>query len=236
MSGVRVPLRSATDAPSPFPAPTAAAPLRVLVVGDSLGVDLGGQLAEDLAGTGVVTAAVDAQVDTGLARPDYYDWPAELGADLSKYRPEAVVVFLGANDPQNLVVAGGALSYGTSAWDQAYGQRVAQFMSEATAAGARVLWVGMPPMADGGQNAAMARLDGIDEQQAGSQPGVTFFPSWTVLGDNQGNFAEYLPDASGGPVQVREPDGTHVAPAGAERLAHDVIAAMDRSWGLSLSP
>ncbi len=230
------PQASATDALAPLPAPTAADPLRVLTVGDSLGVDFGGQFADDLAATGVVSAEVDAEVDTGLARPDYFDWPAELQADLNKYHPEAVVVFLGANDPQNMVVSGQAVPYGTPAWDQDYSERVGQFMSEATSAGARVLWIGMPPMAAPGLDAAMARLDTIYGQQAAVHPGVTYLSSWTVLGTAQGGFAQYLPNASGAPVEVREPDGTHVSPGGAERLSQAAIAAMDHAWGLTLTP
>ena len=51
--------------------PTAADPLRVLIVGDSLGLDMGGALQDDLAGTGVVNAALDAPREH---RPD----PARL--------------------------------------------------------------------------------------------------------------------------------------------------------------
>ena len=230
------PGRPATDALPPLPVPTAAAPLRVLVVGDSLGVDFGGSLSDTLAGTGVVDAVVDAHVDTGMARPDYFDWPAELQADLDRYHPQAVVVFLGANDPQNMVENGSALAFGTPPWDAAYSARVGRFMAEATGAGARVLWVGMPPMQDGGLTGAMAHLDGLFESQAAAHPGVTFLSSWTVLGTAQGAYAQYLPDASGAPVEVREPDGTHVAPGGAQRLSAAAVAAMDRAWGLSLTP
>ena len=62
--------------------PTAAAPLRVLIVGDSIGLDLGGPLQSNLAGTGVVSAALDARESTGLTRPDYFNWPAELTSDI----------------------------------------------------------------------------------------------------------------------------------------------------------
>ena len=41
--------------------PTAAAPLRVLIVGDSIGLDMGGALQSDLAGTGVVNAGLDGR-------------------------------------------------------------------------------------------------------------------------------------------------------------------------------
>ncbi|MDE3087543.1 MAG: DUF459 domain-containing protein, partial [Acidobacteriota bacterium] len=230
------PPRPATDALPPLPVPSAVAPLRVLVVGDSLGVDFGGPFADTLAATGVVAAAVDAHVDTGLARPDYFDWPGELQGDLGRDHPQAVVVFLGANDPQNLVDGGSARAFGTPAWDTSYATRVGQFMAEATGAGARVLWVGMPPMQDQGLDDEMQHLDALYQMEAAAHPGVTFLSSWTVLGSPQGGYSEYLPGAGGAPVAVREPDGTHLSPGGAERLAQAVVAAMDRGWGLSLAP
>jgi len=225
---------TAPDGLPPLPAPTTANPLRVLVVGDSIGIDLGDALVNDLARTGVVDAVLDGHIDTGLTRPDYFDWQSELGDDLARDVPQVVVVLLGANDPQDFVVGGHDIPYGSPAWLAEYGQRVAQFMQRATATGARVLWIGLPPMADPGRNAAMQQLNAIYQAQAAGHPGVTFFPSWPVLSDPQGGFAAYLPDASGSEVQVRTGDGTHLTPAGADRLAVAVIGAMDRAWGLSL--
>ena len=69
--------------------PTAADPLRVLIVGDSIGLDMGGPLQSDLAGTGVVNAALDGRESTGLTRPDYFNWPAELTADLRRRTPRS---------------------------------------------------------------------------------------------------------------------------------------------------
>ena len=67
--------------------PTAANPLRVLILGDSLGIDMGGPLQNDLANTGVVQATLDARESTGLTRPDYFNWPAELQSDLGTAQP-----------------------------------------------------------------------------------------------------------------------------------------------------
>jgi uncharacterized protein len=225
---------TAPDGLPPVPPPSPAAAMRLLVVGDSLGIDFGQALVDDLAATGVVNAVLDGHIDTGLSRPDYFDWPAELSADIARYQPQAVVVFIGANDPQNFIENGTALSYGTTAWAQAYGRRVASFMTTSTAAGVHVLWVGMPPMADPGLNAKMQVLNDIDQAQADLHRGVTFFASWPVLSDPQGNFAAFLPDASGNEVEVREPDGTHISAAGAQRLSQAAIAAMDHAWDLHL--
>jgi uncharacterized protein len=222
------------DGLPPVPPPSAAAPLRLLVVGDSLGIDFGQALVDQLAASGVVNAVLDGHIDTGLSRPDYFNWPAELAADLARYQPEALVIFIGANDPQNFIENGTALPYGTPAWSQAYGRRVGSFMTASTATGAHVLWVGMPPMADPGLDAKMQALNDIDETQAYLHRGVTFFASWPVLSDPQGNYTAFLPDASGNEVEVREPDGTHISAAGAQRLSQAAIAAMDHAWGLHL--
>jgi hypothetical protein len=80
----------------------------------------------------------------------------------------------------------------------------------------------------------MQVLNGIYQTEASAHRGVTYFASWPVLSDAQGAFASFLPDGSGNEVQVREPDGTHVSPSGAERLTRAAIAAMDHSWGLNL--
>jgi hypothetical protein len=225
---------TAPDGLAPLAVPTAAAPLRLLVVGDSLGIDVGQPLVNDLASTGVVSAVLDGHIDTGLARPDYFDWQSELQGDLARYQPQVVVVFIGANDPQNFIDGSSALTYGTPAWNAAYAKRVGTFMDEAAAAGARVLWIGMPPMADPVLNAKMEAVNGIDQGQAALHRGVSYFASWSVLSDPQGRYAPFLPDASGSEVQIREPDGTHIAPSGAQRLSQAAMAFMGHEWGLVL--
>ena len=225
---------TAPDGLAPLAVPTQSAPLRLLVVGDSLGIDFGQPLVNDLAATDVVSAVLDGHIDTGLSRPDYFDWQSELQRDLTQYQPQAVVVFIGANDPQNFMDGSTSLSYGTPAWNAAYAKRVGTFMAAATGAGARVLWIGMPPMADPGLNAKMENLNSIDQAQATAHPGVTYFASWSVLANTQGQYTAFLPDASGNEVQVRDPDGTHLTQPGAQRLSQAAIAFMGREWGINL--
>jgi hypothetical protein len=225
---------TAPDGLAPLAVPTQSAPLRLLVVGDSLGIDFGQPLVNDLAATDVVSAVLDGHIDTGLSRPDYFDWQSELQRDLSQYQPQAVVVFIGANDPQNFMDGATSLSYGTPAWDAAYAKRVGAFMAAATGAGARVLWIGMPPMADPTLNAKMENLNSIDQSQATAHTGVTYFASWSVLANAQGQYTAFLPDATGNEVQVRDPDGTHLSQPGAQRLSQSAIAFMSHEWGINL--
>jgi hypothetical protein len=202
--------------------PTAKAPLRVLVIGDSLGIDMGDALVPDLTASGVTQATLDGEVGTGLTRPDYYDWPTELSADLPKDAPQIVVVMLGANDGQDFL-GPPDVPYGTPEWNEMYAARVGSFMAQADSAGAQVVWVGMPPMQNPDLSARMANINAIDAAQAAKHRRVTFLSSWTILGTPQGQFTPYLTTPDGQEVNVREPDGTHISPGGAEVLSQAII-------------
>jgi len=224
-----------------LPLPSAAAPLRpnphdelrVLVVGDSLGIDLGNALVPDLLATGVVQATLDGQIGTGLTRPDYYDWPTELASDLPVDSPQLVIVMMGANDGQDFI-GPPDVPYGSAEWDSMYATRVGSFMTQATSTGAQVLWVGMPPMQNPVLSAKMGHLDSIVEAQAAKHPRVVFLSSATVLGTAQVQFTPYLTTPDGQEVNVREPDGTHISPGGAEILSRAVLATFPQQLHIEM--
>ena len=218
----------------PLPQPTAANPLRVLAVGDSIGEDFGQSLVSKLGATGVVQATLDGKLNTGLARPDYFDWPGELRTDLSRFHPDVVVAMLGANDNQSFLVGGKGVQFGTPDWVSAYTQRVATMMNEATAQGERMLWVGMPVMPSSGFSDQMQVLNRIAESQAVVHPGVSYLDSWHVFVDGAGGYSAFLSDASGGQQRVREPDGVHLARAGSDRLADWAISSIQSQFGVRL--
>ncbi len=219
---------------APVPQPTLAHPLTILDIGDSIGEDLGLGLG-DVFGTDPYVRIIQKGVEsTGLARPDYYNWPAQLETDLNTYHPQAVVVMLGANDDQALNANGGFVPVGTAAWKAAYTSRVALVMDEAVAAHARVIWVGLPPMA--GQNVSSAfakQVNLIFEETAASHPGVTYVPSWNLLSNSSGGFTIYL-TVNGSVVQIRSSDGVHLYPAGYDLLANALVKPMETAWRVNL--
>ncbi len=212
--------------------PTVTSPLRVLEIGDSLGIDLGDQLQSQLDATGLARTTMASMGDSGLVNATFYDWPAALATLLATEHPQVVVVFIGANDDQGLDIDGAVAVPGTPAWDAAYAQRVDAVLSEATNAGARVVWVGMPPMADPGLNAAMQHEDTIFQRQTETFPGTLYVSSTSVLGNVSGQFVASGVDVSGQPVALRTPDGVHLTPAGASALAGIVIDTLDTRWHL----
>jgi hypothetical protein len=213
--------------------PTAANPLRVLIVGDSIGLDMGGPLQYDLAATGVVNASLDARESTGLTRPDYFNWPAELTADLRTVQPQVVVIMMGANDPQDFL-GPPDVPYTSPQWNTLYTQRVAQFMQIAQSGGATVVWVGMPPMQNAGLDAKMSDIDAVDQRQAAAEATpVHFVSTWTVLGTAQGGYTAFVTNAAGQIVNVRSPDGTHLTAGGGEVVSQLVINTL-RSLGYAI--
>jgi uncharacterized protein len=203
--------------------PSAAHPLRVLIVGDSLGIDMGGPLQNDLSNTGVVMATLDARESTGLTRPDYFNWPVELQGDIGTAQPQVVVIMMGANDPQDFP-GPPDVPYTSAKWNVLYARRVSAFMKIAARGGASVIWVGMPPMQNPGLSAEMSDVDAVDQQQAALQkPPVDYISSWTLLGTAQGTYTPFITNASGQVINVRTPDGIHLTPAGGEVLSQRVI-------------
>ena len=79
--------------------------------------------------------------------------------------PQVVVIMIGANDPQDFP-GPPDVPYTSPQWNPMYAARVAAFMQLAASGGAKVIWVGMPPMQNADLSAKMDDLNTIVQQQA----------------------------------------------------------------------
>ena len=214
--------------------PTAANPLRVLVVGDSLGLTFGQGLANKLDATGVVKTTVDAREGTGLARPDAFDWIAQLRADIVRSHPEVVVVSFGGNDDQDVQVGGRFILFNNGPWQAIYAARVQQVMATVRTANAELVWSGLPVVRSSAKTTRLMAVMDVTRAALAAHDGVLFVDNRATLADAGGHYVTAMPDASGNAVLVRQPDGIHETPAGADRLAAKAIAAMTSTWHLTL--
>lgn len=217
--------------------PTASRPLTIMDVGDSLGEDLGLGLGYTLATDTAVRVVQAAYGDSGLARPDFYNWPAHLASDLAQYHPQVVTILIGGNDGQGLYLGPGSwATFGTAQWRTDYVRRVAQMMDEVLKAGARLVWVGLPIMQDAGFAATMQMLNGIYKRQSALHRGVLYMPTWALFSNAQGQYSAYLTNSLGQNVLARDPDGVHIAPpGGCDIVAVATIKAIERTWHIRLS-
>jgi lysophospholipase L1-like esterase len=207
----------------------------VLEIGDSLGSDLGWGLAREVpAGSGIKLVQLDKS-STGLANSGYYDWPAELETALGVYHPQLVLVCLGGNDEQAMVVDGSAVQFPSSAWTAAYLTRVRQLLGEATASGALVMWVGMPIMEDPGYSQGMKILNALYQQAVVSSPDAVFLPTWQLFANPESTY-QAAADVNGTPQNLREPDGIHYALAGEDVIATYVVDEIASIFHVQLAP
>jgi uncharacterized protein len=225
------PARTPTPVPAPAKprTPTAAAPLKIWLAGDSLMGALSDAFVAHVTGNPAIQASVDVQIGTGLARPDVYDWPVEIAKEVQQAQPQVVVVTFGANDDQDMRAGSEYFVRATPAWQAEYARRVALVMSEVAGSGRLLVWIEVPPVARPQLQQTDQIIDGILHAQAARHPGVVLVNPGPVLAP-AGTFTEYLPGSSGQPVQVRDTDGVHVTPAGAARVLPLLLAAIRTRW------
>jgi hypothetical protein len=207
--------------------PTVEQPLDVILVGDSTMDALGASLLRDLGKTGLVRATLDFRVSSGLARPDFFDWPAHLRAVTAENPIDLVVIMVGANDAQPFVIDGQPEQFGTERWLAAYRNRVAALLLELNTGRSGVVWIGQPVMRKESYDADMQRLNQIYADEVAKFPRSVFVPSRRVMSDGNGAYAAYLVDDSGNRQRVRQDDGVHLTGAGGDRLAPVVIEAIN---------
>jgi hypothetical protein len=164
---------------------------------------------------------------TGLARPDVFNWMDQYPAILGSERPEVVIVAIGANDGQSFVVDGKILLYGSEEWRKTYQSRVADFLAMVESTGARVLWVGLPPMRSPSFNQRISILNRIAYTVVSQDPRAAWWSTASFVGDASGSFREFTELPNGTLVRLRAPDGIHFAEEGASTMAAVLMKWLD---------
>jgi hypothetical protein len=206
-----------------------AGPTRVLLVGDSVMHQLGDALVDQVPrGVNVRNEAVWG---SGLLSPWFVDWPANLNDLLDRYDPDVVVfLFVGnynfGGDHEYETASGVRIPDRTSpAFFRAW-QAQAEHMTERASEDADVAWVLPPPMSgpDG-----QAVVDGLRRgyEKVADDTGADLIDADDVLARADGSFMARGRGAGGQTVSLRSPDGVHLAPAGAARLAALVDDQLD---------
>ncbi len=207
----------------------------VLEIGDSLGEDLGFGLEQVLVPSSGLNLVMLDKVSTGLANPWYYNWPVHLAADLTQYRPQLVVVMLGGNDQQGMMVNGCAVACGTAAWEKAYLSYIREIITETTSVGAYVLWIGLPIMQPVAYSQGAALLDSLYKVGVTTEADATFVPTWSLFSNPEGLF-ESAAAVNGVETTLRASDGIHFSPAGWDVLATYLSREMALIYHVKLVP
>ena len=207
----------------------------ILEIGDSLGTDLGEGLHLQLEKSPSFTLVVKTAVAAGLTNSWFYNWPGHLKKFLHQYHPQLLIVFLGANDEQAMVVNGTAAPFDTRAWRSKYASNVSSVMKEAAAVHCGVFWVGMPIMNPFGYRQKMQIINSIFSTTTLKNPGATFLSTWKFMSDVKGNF-QFSAQVNGKVQAIRSPDGIHLTYMGQNLLATYVVTQLGLDYRLPLKP
>jgi len=205
----------------------------LLVTGDSMSMPLDADLAQRLAPRGVRTIQ-DPHVGTGISNTFIVDWGKLSALQVQQDRPDAVVVFIGANEgfPMSSASGGREVPCCGAEWAAIYANRARQMMDTYRQEGAaRVYWLTLPtPREPARQEIARvvnAAVEVAAQPWADEVRVIDTVPTFTPGG-------VYRDAMSVGGVQtiVREADGIHLNEAGSGLLAGIVLARVgqDFSW------
>ena len=231
-----------SDSPAPEPAPvatapaistpTAADPLKILVLGDSLSTFVGQQMAAQLAESKVADVKSVWRNGTGLTNPAFYNWEAGARAAVRDEQPDAVVMLVGGNERNQMTLRGKTLLPGTAAWEAEYERRARVVMRAMMQEGVqRVFWSGPPTARDPEWNAVYGDVNSALSRAAAAVPGVTYVD----LYDEAVPFAMEA-TIDGERVVARQRDGIHWTYPGSLPAARAEIAAIESVYGGLLKP
>jgi lysophospholipase L1-like esterase len=224
------------DGPSgegdPIRVPTTTRRLRVVVVGDSLAAGLG-YFAERVFRPRLVRVSRQGRISTGLARPDYFNWPVAMRRIVDTFDPDLVIVMVGENDHQSIQTVAGqqVAQLGTADWPAAYRDRVLQLMHIAISRGAKVVWAGLPMSADTHWREHSQRQNDIFQVAASISPNVAYFDAWERFSP-RGGYTAYFREG-GRVLLIREGDGLHFNAVGYTILAREIAEVAAEEFGLS---
>ncbi|MEA2142636.1 MAG: uncharacterized protein QOI64_1066 [Solirubrobacteraceae bacterium] len=205
----------------------------LLVTGDSLAQPLDVQLARRLAGDGVVTTR-DVHLGTGISKTDLVDWGLLSNKQVKEKKPEAVIMFMGANEGFPFPAAGGAsVACCGPEWAVTYARRARSMMDTYRRDGdARVYWLTLPlPREPNRQKTARAVNAAIAVAAQPYRSQVRVIDMTDVF--TPGGRYRAAMTVKGRETLVRRPDGIHLNDAGAG-VALDIVLARLRADFASL--
>ncbi|MEA2461910.1 MAG: uncharacterized protein QOH90_2087, partial [Actinomycetota bacterium] len=211
------------------PAPPKRRLSRLLVTGDSLSTPLDIQLARKLVDTPVEVFR-EPHLGTGISKTFTVDWGELSAAQVRRRRPDAVVLFIGANEGFPMRGPDGSdVKCCGAPWAAVYASRVRKITDTYRRDGAaRVYWITLPAARD----RARARIGrtvnaAIEAAIAPWRAQVHLIDAGAIFTPD--GYRDAM-DVAGRRTIVRRADGIHLNDAGAGLLATRVLAAISREY------
>jgi len=205
---------------------------RLLVTGDSLSMPLDAELARRLTGQGVEVER-DPHVGTGISKSGLADWSKVSVQQTRELEPDAVVLFIGANEGFAMPGAGGEeVECCGSSWAAEYAYRARRMIDTYRRGGrARVYWLTVPAPRDRDRQEIARAVNAAIAVAAEPYRAQAEVLDMTELFTPGGRYRDAMP-VDGRDRLVREPDGIHLNGTGAAVAADAVLDAMRADFSI----
>ncbi|MGJ8528023.1 SGNH/GDSL hydrolase family protein [Maritalea sp.] len=190
----------------------------LLVVGDSLAIDLAKALDRHYAKDTQLAIVSKGVGSSGFVRDDYFDWNKAIETYLTSEEFDMVVVAVGINDRQEIRASNGRHKPLTDGWRTEYEQRLSSFLRALSEANKPVVWMGLPPMSKRTYSKAMSQITSLHRLAAFAN-GAEYVDIYERFADEDGNYTAYGPDLNGQNKLMRKGDGIHLSSAGSDKAA-----------------
>jgi len=199
-------------------------PPRLLAAGDSMIQIIDSLLAARLHPDHRARVVSDARISTGISKPFMFNWVQHARGEAASLRPQATVMFIGANDGFPI----GHANCCAKPWIDAYAARVRTMMSAYRRAGAgRVYWLTIPTPRDPARREIYRAVNqAVEQAAAGFTDDEVSVIDLVRIFTPGGVFRSSIHGRI-----VRQADGIHLNVAGA-KIASGVIVKQLRADGL----
>jgi lysophospholipase L1-like esterase len=203
----------------------------LLVTGDSLSMPLDVEIARRAA-DGDAEVVRDPHIGTGISKTGLVDWGKLSTQQVREHEPDAVVVFIGANEGFPLPgPRGRELECCGPEWAAEYAYRVRRMMNTYRQGGeARVYWLTLPAPRDGDRQEIARAVNAAISVAAEPYRAQVRVLDMSELFTPGGSYRDAM-TVDGRRRIVREADGIHLNGTGAGIAAEVVLDAVRRDFG-----
>lgn len=202
----------------------------VLVIGDFLASGLAEGLTTAMIDNPNVRVVDRSSGSSGFVRADFHNWPEKVGELITAERPAAIVVMIGANDRQQMLVDGVREAVRSENWSREYAERADELAKAITARKVPLLWVGMPAFKSPKMMLDTLALNEM-YRAAATAAGGEYVDIWDGFVDENGAYISNGPDLNGQPSRLRANDGINLARPGKRKVAFYVEKPLYKALG-----
>lgn len=203
---------------------------KLLVTGDSLSTPLDVEIARRLEPDGVDVIR-DPHLATGISNTTLADWGRLSTGQVAKDHPDAVVVFIGANEGYAMPGRGGKdVSCCGPEWAAIYANRARQMMNTYRQAGAaQVFWLTVPTPRDPARQRIERTVNQAIEVAAGPWRDQIHLIDTVPVFTPGDRYRDSMP-LDGRDQIVRESDGIHLNQTGSSLAAEIVVGEIEKEF------